>query len=245
VTGTFLNVGCILLGGLAGLTFARQLSGRAQHRLKLLLTALTLYAGFGMVWDALKAPLGHAAGQLGIALLSLSLGSFLGYLLRLQRGMNRFGQMARVRYERATGKEAGKSGNPADANEGFLVCTILFCVGPLALVGTLLDGVAGDWRVLAVKGLLDGLAAMGFVAAFGWSPLLAAVPVLAWQGTLTLLARLLAPLVESDALRDSLGLTGGLIVAMVSLVILDLRRVPLANYLPALGLAPLLTWWWQ
>lgn len=245
MTGTFLNLGCILLGGLAGLTFARQLSGRAQQRLKLLLTALTLYAGFGMVWDALTAPLGHAAGQLGIALLSLSLGSFLGYLLRLQRGLNRLGRIARERYEQSMNQDSATVRKLPETNEGFLVCSILFCVAPLALVGTLLDGVAGDWRVLAVKGLLDGLAAMGFVATFGWSPLLAAVPVLAWQGTLTLLARLLAPLVESDALRDSLELTGGLMVAMVSLVILDLRRVPLANYLPALGLAPLLTWWWQ
>lgn len=244
--GTLLNVGGIVLGGVAGLTFARSLSPKTQQRLKLGLAALTIYAGFSMVWDGLKSPVGHAAGQLGIALLALSLGSFLGWLLRLQRGMNRLGKFARERFTKATTPPADGTAAPRpNPSDGFVTCTLLFCVGPMAIVGAVQDGLNGDWRTLALKAVLDGLATMGFVATFGWSPLLAALPVLAYQGTLTLGARALAPLVEDAALRDSLGITGGFIVAMISLVMLDLRKVPLANYLPALVIAPLLTWWWR
>ena len=92
VIGTFINVGGILLGGIAGLTVARHISARAQQRLRMLLVALTVYAGFSLIWQGLKSPLGHTAGQLGIALLALTLGSALGSVLRLQHALNRAGQ---------------------------------------------------------------------------------------------------------------------------------------------------------
>lgn len=246
MTGTWLNVGGIVLGGLAGMTFAKRLSANAQLRLRRLLVGLTVYAGFSLIWQSLKAPVGHAAGQLGIALLALSVGSALGRLLGLQRGMNRAGQWARERFSRAVAAErAGLKPDAARRSDGFITCTLLFCVSPLAVVGPVQDGLNGDWHALAVKGLLDGLATMGFVATFGWSPLLAAIPVLACQGLLTVGAHALVPLLAAEAVRDSVGLTGGFIVATLSLVILELRKVPLANYLPALVLAPLLARWWQ
>jgi uncharacterized membrane protein YqgA involved in biofilm formation len=238
-----LNVGGILAGGVAGLTVARRLSPRTQHRLRTGLAALVVYAGFSMVWAGLRAPIGNTAKQLVIALLALSLGSFTGWLLGLQRGMNWFGRKARDRFAKASAGGAG-AGAPANPSEGFITCTLLFCVGPMAILGSIQDGIDGQWRTLALKGLMDGLATMGFVATFGWSPLLAAIPVLAYQGTLTLAARLLEPLLRDPALKDSLDVAGGLIVACIALVVLDLRKVPLANYLPALVFAPLLTWWW-
>lgn len=244
--GTWLNVGGILLGGLVGLTLGRHLTARGQQRLRMLLVLLTVYAGFSLIWQSLHLPVGHAAGQLGIALLSLMLGSLLGSLLGLQRLTHRAGKWARERFSKA----AETTGQPATSaatrrSDGFVTCTLLFCIGPMAIVGAVQDGLNGDWRILAVKGLLDGLATMGFVATFGWSPLLAALPVFVYQGLLTVGAHALAPVVSEPAVRDSLGLTGGFIVATISLVILDLRRVPLANYLPALVLAPLLTRWWM
>ncbi len=244
--GTFINVGGILLGGIAGLTVARHVSARTQQRLRLLLVALTVYAGFSLIWQGLKSPLGHTAGQLGIALLALTLGSALGSVLRLQYALNRAGQWSRERFTRAAAAaKAGVKPDAARRSDGFITCTLLFCVGPMAIIGAVQDGLNGDWRTLAVKGLLDGLATMGFVTTFGWSPLLAAIPVLAYQGLLTLGAHALAPVVANEAIRDSIGITGGFIVATISLVILDLRKVPLANYLPALVLAPLLTKWWM
>lgn len=244
--GTFINVGGILLGGLLGLTVGRHLSARGQQRLRMLLVLLTVYAGFSLIWQSLHLPVGHAAGQLGIALLSLMLGSLLGNLLGLQRLTNQAGKWARERFAAAAKGNSAPTGQAAAdrGTDGFLTCALLFCIGPMAIVGAVQDGLNGDWRILAVKGLLDGLATMGFVATFGWTPLLAALPVFVYQGLLTLGAHALAPVITEPEMKDSLGLTGGFIVATVSLVILDLRKVPLANYLPALVIAPLLTRWW-
>ena len=238
--GTILNVAGIVVGGLAGLTLARHLTPQIQQRLRLGLAGLVIYAGFSMVWQGLQGPLGHAAKQLAIALLSLSLGSLTGWFLRLQRGMNRVGIWTQQRFQ----KDAAATPGTVSASEGFVTCTLLFCVGPMAILGSIQDGVDGQWRTLALKGVMDGLATMGFVATYGWSPLLAALPVLAYQGTLTLGGRALEPLLHDAALKDSLNVAGGFIVATIAVVVVGGRKVPLANYLPALVYAPLLTHWW-
>lgn len=240
MTGTLLNVAGILAGGVAGLSMARPLSPPVQHRLRLCLAALVAYAGLGMVWQGLHAPPGHTAKQLGIALLALSFGSLTGWLLRLQRRISRVRNWTRDRFSRASESAPGA----VSPGEGFVTCTLLFCVGPMAILGSIQDGLTGHWQTLALKGVMDGLATMGFVATYGWSPLLAALPVLAYQGTLTLGARALEPLLHEASLQDSLNVTGGFIVATLALVVLGLRQVPLANYLPALVYAPLLTRWW-
>ena len=238
--GTLLNVAGILVGGIAGLTVARGLSPRTQFRIRGGLAALVVYAGAGMVWEGLRSPLTHTLKQLTIAMIALSLGSFTGWLLGLQRGMNRIGESIRRRFQ----KSESAATSTVRPSEGFITCTLLFCVGPMAILGAIQDGVDGQWRTLALKGVLDGLATMGFVASFGWSPLLAAIPVLLYQGALTLAAGSLAPAMQDAALRDSLNVTGGLVVTTIALVVLNLRKVPLANYLPALLYAPLLTRWW-
>jgi uncharacterized membrane protein YqgA involved in biofilm formation len=86
---------------------------------------------------------------------------------------------------------------------------------------------------------------MAFVATFGWGVILAVIPVVAYQGTITLCARLLAPYLQSNALIDSINATGGLLVFSIALVILEIKRVDLADYLPSLAYAPLLTWLWR
>ncbi|HTH48002.1 MAG TPA: DUF554 domain-containing protein [Candidatus Limnocylindria bacterium] len=238
--GTMLNVAGIVMGGLAGLTLARFLTPQVQQRLRLGLAGLVVYVGFSMVWEGLHGPLGHAAKQLVIALISLSLGSLTGWFLRLQRGMNRFGVWTRERFQ----KDVSAAPGTVSASDGFITCTLLFCVGPLAILGSIQDGIDHQWRPLALKGLMDGLATMGFVATYGWSPLLAALPVLAYQGALTLGAQALEPLLRDAALKDSLNVAGGFIVTTIAVVVLGARKVPLANYLPALLYAPLLTHWW-
>lgn len=239
VIGTAFNVAGIVVGGFAGLALRKPLGLSLQHRLRSGMAALAVYVGFGMVWKGLHAPLGHSARQIGIALLALSAGSLVGWLLRLQRGLNRLGEAARVHFGRVTDTPGAL--RPSD---GLITCTILFCAGPLSLLGAVEDGLADQWRPFALKGVLDGLATMGLVVTYGWSPLLAALPVLAYQGTLTLGARALRPWVHDADLLDSLNLTGGLLVACVAVVIVSRRQVPLANYLPALLFAPLFTHWW-
>ncbi len=237
--GTFINTAAILIGGLLGLKAAQHFSVQTQMRIKLVLAAFVFYAGARMIWDGIGGSFGNVLKQLGIAMLALVLGNALGMSLRLQNGLNKLGHYAQERLAKAS---------PADDHrfsEGFVTCSLLFCVGPMAILGALKDGTSGDFSLLATKSAMDGLAAMGFAATFGPGVLLAALPVLAYQGTLTLLAHALADHLHDPLLLGSIHVTGGLVVLCLMVAILDLRKVPLANYLPSLVVAPLLTHWWR
>jgi uncharacterized membrane protein YqgA involved in biofilm formation len=139
---------------------------------------------------------------------------------------------------------AAKAGPNSRTGEGFVTCAVLFCVGPMAILGALQDGLLGSIRTLAIKSALDGLATMAFSKVFGWGVLLAAVPVFTYQGTITLVANLVEPYFRAPGLLESISLTGGLLVFSISLIILELKKVALADYLPSLVLAPLLTRLW-
>ena len=115
----------------------------------------------------------------------------------------------------------------------------------LGILGAVQDGLcpSGYYYPLAIKGVMDGLATMGFISIFGWGSILAAVPVLAFQGSLTLLcAQVLAPYLTSHGWLESVDATSGMLVFCVALIILDLKKIELADYLPSLAFAPLLTW---
>jgi len=244
VIGTLINTGAIIAGGVAGLAFGNRLGPAVQQRLKVFLAALIAYAGLSMIWTGLQNG-GVITGvrQLGVALVALCLGSLVGHLCGLQRGVNRLGRWARKKFSAVKSDSSGVLRN-GDPLEGFITCTLLFCVGPMAILGPLQDGLEGRWQVLGVKSLMDGLSTMGFVAVFGWGPVLAAIPVLLYQGAITLGARQLEPLLAAHDLKDALNITGGFIVTTIPLVVLDLRKVPLADYLPALPLSVGLAYWW-
>jgi uncharacterized protein len=238
VIGTILNAAGILLGGAIGLTTSRELSAATQSRLKILLGAFTVYAGLSMAWEGFSGSLWHRAAQLGIALLAMSLGKLTGRLLHLQSGSNKLGQVAQRKFAQA------KAGHGTRAGEGFITCTVLFCVGPMAILGSLQDGLLGSIRTLAIKSVLDALATMAFAKVFGWGVLLATIPVVAYQGSITLGSQLLEPYLGDPQLLQSISLTGGLLVFSIALIILELKRVSLIDYLPSLVYAPLFTWWW-
>lgn len=236
--GTVANAGAILLGGLLGLAMKRDLAPRHQVFLKTLLGALTALVGFRMVWAGVGGSFGRVTLQIVVALLALLVGNLLGAVLRLQRGVNRLGRYARERFE-----EAQRS-PPPRAGDGFIACTLLFCLGPLAIVGALQEGLRDDPGALLIKAAVDGLSAFGLARVFGPGALAAALPLLAYQGIIALAGRLLRPeLAGTPAMLDGFGVVAGLLVTITSLVILDVRKVRLADYLPALIAAPFLRLW--
>jgi hypothetical protein len=234
VAGTAINVGAILLGGILGLSLRKDLSHRHQLFLKTLLGVLALYTGFRMVWTSIHGSLPGVFLQIAAALFALVLGNWIGRSLGLQKQVNALGRYAKERLAKA------KSGPPHDFGEGFVTCSLLFCVGPLAIVGAIQDGLQNDSGPLLVKAAMDGLATFAFVRIFGIGAIFSAFPVLAYQGTLSLLARFLKPVMTHPAMIDGISSAGGLMVASTALIILEVRKVPLADYLPALILAPFL-----
>jgi len=204
-----------------------------------MLGVFAVFYGLRLTWLSLHGPFLHAARQLLIVVLAMMLGKLTGRLLQLQKTSNRLGRFARERMEQ---RAAPKSHTFSD---GFNTCALLFCAAPLAVLGAVQDGLSGYYPPLVVKAVMDGLATMAFAAGFGWSVVLSALPVLAWQGTITLAAQYAQPFLTSHGLLDNLNATGGLLVFSVALVILELRKIELADYLPSLAFAPLLTWAWS
>jgi uncharacterized protein len=234
--GTILNVSAIAVGGVIGLAAGQTLSPRTEYRIKLILGILTIYIGMKTVWTSINGSFLSVLKQLAIVMVALVLGNIVGKTLKLQKQVNKLGEYAKKAFQ---GQSAEK---PRRFAEGFVTCTILFCVGPMAILGALEDGLTGKYQTLALKSVLDGLATMAFVKTFGPGPIFAAIPVLAYQGTITLAAASLQGVLGQPDLLASISAAGGLLILCISVVILDIARVPLADYLPSLAIAPTLTW---
>jgi uncharacterized membrane protein YqgA involved in biofilm formation len=236
--GTILNVTGILAGGFIGLIRRPVLSPERESYLKVVLAAFTVYYGLRLTWlSVVNGSLGLIFKQLIIAVLALILGKLAGRLLHLQKLSNRLGRSARERIA------AVRPDDPNRAGDGFKVCAALFCAAPLGWLGSIQDGLSNYAYPLGVKAVIDGLATLGFVPIFGRGVVLAALPVLAFQGSLTLLTALvLKPILEPRGLVDPVNAVGGLLVFCVALVILGLKKIELADYLPSLAIAPLITW---
>ena len=240
--GTILNVAGILLGGALGLSRRKLLGPAGESFFKVSLGALTVYYGLRLVWVSISGSFFEVSKHLIIAVLALMIGKLIGKALRLQKLSNRVGQTARQRITSAA------PGDPQRVGKGFRTCAALFCAAPLGILGALQEGLSQSeyYQPLAIKAVMDGLASMGFVSVFGPGVLLSAVPVLALQGSITLVAsRVLQPILSLHNLTDSVNAVGGLLVFCVALVMLGLKKIELADYLPSLFVAPLLTLFWR
>jgi uncharacterized membrane protein YqgA involved in biofilm formation len=234
--GASLNAGGILLGAIIGLALRRPMSGSAQLMLRNILGALALFVGFWLVWQGINGPFPSCVGQFFIALLAVVLGNLLGKVLALQKMSNRLGR------EAAGLIAAAQKGSAQKALAGFNACTILFCVAPLGIVGAIDDGVSEFYWLLAVKAVMDAMAMTTFAKMFRWPVVMSTVPVFLWLSLITLACRLYITPLLNPGHADSLLVASGLVTFAIAIVIFEVRKVELANYLPALALAPLLTW---
>jgi hypothetical protein len=235
--GPFLNALGILLGALFGLARREPLSLRSQNFFKSALGAGTALCGLHLLWQSVDGSLGHVLLQLLIAALAVVLGNLLGKLLRLQKLSNQLGRHA-AKLLAAPDKKL-----PARPFDGFTAATILFCAAPMGLIGAVTDGLAGYFYPLALKAVMDGLAMATFVKMFRWPAALAAFPVFCLLYALSGAVHGMAlPHLAAPGLLQAVNAAAGLIVCATTLVILGVRRVELANYLPALAISPLLTY---
>lgn len=223
--GTLINVATVTAGAVAGRAIGARLPDAMRETVMHVIGLMTLVIGVGMSLKS-QAPL--------VLLGSLVLGAVTGEALRIEEAINRFGAAAE---RRLTGQAGG-----GDFARGFVTTSILFCVGPVTLLGCLNDGLRGDYSLLAVKATLDGVSAVAFASALGWGVLLSAGTVLVVQGGLTLAARHVAPLLAGAALQNELFAVGGVMMLGLGIRLLELRAIRVANLLPALVYAPLLAW---
>jgi hypothetical protein len=235
--GAFLNAIGILLGAIFGLALRQPLSARAQDFFRRALGAATIFFGLQLVWLNVNGTFLSCARQIFVALLALALGNLAGKILALQKISNHFGRFAGNLITAAQKNPSGKSA------DGFNACAILFCAAPLGILGAVTDGLSGCFYFLAVKAVMDGLAMTSFVKMFGWFSALSAFPVFVFLGAITFAVQFYAkPFLDSHNLIYSINTAAGFIACAVALVILEVRKVELANYLPSLAIAPALAY---
>lgn len=237
--GTLVNVLTILVGATVGVLVGHRLPQRTRDVVTDALGLVTLLiaaATAASVADpALVAAVGSSAPVL-IVLGSLVLGGVVGSLLGVESALERFGAWLRGRLLRSGGDRRDRE----RFVEGFVASSLLFCVGPLTILGSLSDGLGRGADQLFLKSALDGFAAIAFAASFGWGVAASALAVLAVQGTLTVAGLLLGDVLP-DAHVAALGATGALLLVGVSIGLLRLRSIPVGDMLPALVMAPLFT----
>lgn len=236
--GVGINAVGVLVGGIMGALRRAPVSAADEPKLKVYLGAATVFIGLHLVWIGLNGTFGSVMKQLFIVLLSLSLGKFIGRSLRLQKFSNSIGKYATDKLAKFKPGERGSS-------DGFIVTTLLVCANPLGVFASVDEGLNGFSWAFVTKGAMDGLVALSFLPVFGWTVLLAIIPLVAWQGTIFLLAKYWQPFLLQHELIDSINATNGLLIFCVSLIILNLKKIELADYLPSLAVAPLITYFWR
>jgi uncharacterized protein len=231
ISGTILNIVTVLVGGVLGLL----VGGRLPERFSSI-----ILGGLGL--STLVVGMQNALVTQNILILigSVLLGGLLGELLRLQDGLDNLGTYLKGKLARGGGRGS------ATFTEAFVTSSIVFCVGPLTILGSIQNGISGgaEMNLLAIKSLLDGFAAFAFAATLGWGVLVSTATILIYQSALSLSAWLIATGIPERDNPYILELTaaGGLIILGVGLKLLNLKEMKLANYLPALAIAPLMVW---
>jgi uncharacterized membrane protein YqgA involved in biofilm formation len=218
--GTAINVVAVLVGGGIGTLVGAKLPEKVRHTAMQAIGIVTLLVGVSNFLEY-DNPL--------VPLVSVVAGLVVGELLGIEGGLRRFGDRLEKRFSR------GES----PVSRAFVTTSLLFCVGPLTVIGSLEDGLKGDYSLLALKSALDFIAALTFASVLGWGVLLSAGTVLIVQGSLTLGAGFLDALV-TETMISATTATGGVLIFGLGLSLLDLKEVRVANMLPALLFAPLL-----
>ncbi len=221
-TGSIFNFFCIVLGGAVGL----MLGGRLPERVRAI-----VFTGLGLCTLIIGMQMGLKTQNPLVLVFSILLGAITGELLRLESRITSMGDWLKMRLK----------GSNERFTEGFVSASVLFCIGSMAILGSFDEGLRGDHTILFTKSILDGFAAVAFAASYGVGVLFSAVPVLLYQGTLTEFATVLHPLL-SDAMMTELTATGGALIIGISINLMELRKIPLSNMLPALIYAPVLAW---
>lgn len=235
--GTILNVIAIVAGATLGVLIGDRLPEKMSRVLTdamglvvLVIGALNLMA----LWDSEFVAAVTSAGTLLVVLAALLIGGITGSLLKIEERLEEFGAWLQKR----TSKNG--TGNKQKFIEGFVNASLLFTIGPMAVLGALSDGLGQGIETLALKSTLDGFTSIAFAAALGWGVAFSALPVGIWQGLLTVVAAFAGALMPA-AVVASITATGGILLLATGLRVLQIRMVSVAALLPALIVAPLVT----
>ena len=227
--GTMINTLAIILGGLGGLVFGRFFKDNVQDALCKACGVSTLFLGISGALEGMLTVEGTKVAGGGAMLIigCIALGSLIGSLLNLEEGIERFGQWLKV-----------KTGNARDIRfvDAFVTASLTVCIGAMAIVGSIQDGIKGDYSILAAKAVLDFIIVMVMTCSMGKGCIFSAIPVAIFQGSITALAGLVGPLM-TDAALSNLSMIGSILIFCVGVNLVWGKKLQVANMLPAVVLA--------
>lgn len=227
--GTIINSAAIIVGGVFGLLFGKILNERIQDSLQKASGICVLFIGIAGAMEGMLKLSGSSlsAGRSMLIVASLALGALVGEILNIEHGFERFGEWLKV-----------KTGNAKDKSfvEGFVTASLTVCIGAMAVVGSIKDGISGDYSILATKAILDFIIIMVITCSLGKGCIFSAIPVAVFQGLITALARLIKPLMTDGALAN-LSLIGSILIFCVGVNLVWDKRIKVANLLPSLVFA--------
>lgn len=227
MTGTIINVITVLAGTALGVLLGGRLSERMSQ---------TVLHGLGLVTAAIGLQMFLETANVLIVLGAVLVGGILGEWWNIEAGLNGLGAWLESRFNRGKGDEAGA----ARFIRGFVTASLLFCVGPMAILGSIQDGLTGDYRLLAIKAMLDGFAALAFASSLGVGVGFSALALLVYQGAIALAAGQAQAVLTPEMIAE-LTATGGVLILGISVsTLLEIKPIRVGNFLPALLLAPLI-----
>ena len=227
MTGTLLNIVTVFIGGVIGLIFGTRIPDKLKE---------TVISGMGLFVAALGLQMFLKTENPLIVLGSLLIGTLLGEWWRIEDGLQNLAKLLEQRFSKE-----GEDGSNKFVR-GFLTASLLFCVGPLTILGSIQDGLRGDYNLLAVKSVLDGFASLAFTSTLGLGVLFSTIVILVYQGGISLLAGQLNAIV-TPSMMNELTATGGVILFGIAISsLLELKKIRVGNMLPALAIAPLIVW---
>ncbi|MGD8604663.1 MAG: DUF554 domain-containing protein [Anaerolineales bacterium] len=234
MTGTWINIGTVLVGGSLGLLFGPRLSERVRQTVVAGLGLFTLAVGVELYLEGVAVE----GERVVIPLVSILAGGILGEWWRVEERLQNLGGWLEARF-------VGRSGEDQAENRfirGFLTASLLFCVGPMTILGSIQDGLTGEYELLAIKSVLDGFASLALASTFGVGVLFSIVVVLVYQGGISLAAAGAQTFFDPVMLAELTVVGGILLLGLAVSSLLELKKIRVGNLLPALLLAPLLAW---
>ena len=224
--GTIINVAGIIFGGLLGMLFGKIMPERLQDSLSKSCGICVLFIGISGALEGMMLVEGTSlvSGKTMLIILSIALGALVGEMLNIEAGIEKFGEWLKV-----------KTGNSSERRfvEGFVTASLTVCIGAMAIVGSIEDGIFGDYSILATKAILDLIIILVMTCSLGKGCMFSAIPVALLQGGVTILARFIKPLMTESALSN-LSLVGAILIFCVGINLVWGKKVRVANLLPAI-----------
>ncbi len=228
MTGTLINVVAIIIGSLIGIIFGARLSDNLKS---------TVVNGMGLFTSAIGLQMFLQTQESLIVLGALIVGAVLGEWWRIEEGIANLGAWLEKRF---TGSSEG--GTSSRFVRGFLAASLLYCTGPIAIMGSIQDGLNGDFQLLAVKSVLDGFISIAFASTLGIGVMFSILPIFVYQGGISLLSGTLSSVIN-EAMMTEMTATGGVILFGLGISsLLEIKKIRVGNFLPAILIAPVIVW---